>query len=110
MPQTLEEKRAYRREYMREWNARQPPGYRSGHSQSRAPSTPETRLRALAWTRIQRAVNRGQIIRPEVCDECGGKGKTGKIHAHHHDYSRPFDVAWLCSACHGRRHRMEEAG
>lgn len=48
------------------------------------------------------AVRTGKISRPSTCEECGG---GGLIQAHHPDYSRPFDVEWLCTTCHGKRHR-----
>jgi hypothetical protein len=48
------------------------------------------------------AIHAGKVIRPKICSECGWEGM---IHAHHHDYSKPFDVEWLCSLCHGKRHR-----
>lgn len=43
------------------------------------------------------AVTSGKVI-PEPCMICGNK--YGE--AHHDDYSKPFDVVWLCN-----RHHME---
>jgi hypothetical protein len=48
------------------------------------------------------AVAAGKFSKPSTCDDCG----TNRIiHAHHNDYSKPFEVDWLCSICHGKRHR-----
>lgn len=56
------------------------------------------KVRVRAQTR--RAVLRGDISR----GPCAACGATDRIHAHHEDYSRPFDVVWLCKACHSKRH------
>lgn len=40
---------------------------------------------------------------PAPCAICGGPGK----HRHHHDYSKPEDVTWLCITCHRREHAGE---
>ncbi len=48
------------------------------------------------------AVQRGEIVRPTRCTDCG---EIRKLHAHHPDYSRPLFVEWLCTRCHGKRHR-----
>ncbi len=53
--------------------------------------------------KLQYQIKIGNIKRPEKCPEC--KRET-KVHAHHHDYSKPLDVYWLCSICHGKRHRQ----
>ena len=45
-----------------------------------------------------------RIPRPEACQQCGA---SGKLHRHHPDYSKPKLVEFLCSSCHGRRHREE---
>lgn len=43
---------------------------------------------------------------PLPCAVCGAK----KVQAHHHDYSRPLDVEWLCFACHQAAHGKVSAG
>ena len=49
-----------------------------------------------------RAVKSGKIHRPDGCEKCGGKCVP---HGHHTDYSKPLNVMWLCTKCHGERHR-----
>lgn len=51
---------------------------------------------------MRNAIRRGRVIRPKVCQECG---KRRSIHAHHEDYKKPLNVEWLCSSCHGKKHR-----
>lgn len=51
------------------------------------------------------AVAAGRLIRPEACQRCNripGRGARGQalIQGHHHDYSKPLDVEWLCAKCH----------
>lgn len=54
---------------------------------------------------LNQAIKRGEIIRPP-CQKCGAP----KPHAHHHDYSKPYDVEWLCSTCHYAEHRTSPEG
>ena len=54
---------------------------------------------------VRTALKNGSLIRPSACQLCGinpGVAVDGrsKIHAHHHDYSKPLDVEWLCAKCH----------
>lgn len=51
---------------------------------------------------LNRALLTGAICRPSLCSECS---LGGIIQGHHHDYSKPLSVEWLCSKCHGKRHR-----
>ncbi len=54
---------------------------------------------------LRRAIKKGLIIRPTNCISCG---KFCKPEAHHEDYSKPFDVIWLCFICHGlTRHKLD---
>jgi hypothetical protein len=54
---------------------------------------------------LKRAVRQGKIVRPTACSACPS---TIRIQAHHADYSRPLDVRWLCSLCHGKEHHIPE--
>ena len=49
------------------------------------------------------AVRRGDIVKPDNCSCCGRDDLI--LHGHHEDYSKPLDVTWLCSECHGERHQ-----
>lgn len=51
--------------------------------------------------RVSRAIKSGKIIKPECCSICGKRGQTV---AHHHDYSKPLDVIFVCQSCHKRIH------
>ena len=56
---------------------------------------------------VMKAIARGKL-RPGPCEGCGVSGKRpsgqSRVHAHHDDYSKPFDVRWLCAKCHYRHH------
>lgn len=41
------------------------------------------------------AIEKGRIVRGP-CQRCGAK----RVDGHHHDYSKPLDVTWLCRRCH----------
>ena len=65
----------------------------------------EENARSRVYGFVKRAIERGDLIRPTLCHKCGdnaGVASDGrsKIHAHHHDYSKPLDVEWLCAKCH----------
>lgn len=36
---------------------------------------------------------------------CEGCGTMIEIQGHHYDYSKPYEVDWLCRRCHGAEHR-----
>jgi len=47
-----------------------------------------------ARTAVKNAIRDGRLVRLPC--KCGNP----KSQAHHHDYSKPLDVEWLCFKCH----------
>lgn len=65
-------------------------------------------LRARIQRQVTAAIKSGELVRLGCCERCGA---GGKIVGHHEDYTRPLDLMWLCTGCHGRRHaELAEAG
>jgi hypothetical protein len=67
--------------------------------------------RAKAQTAAGNAARDGKLVAPLACEGCGLRGK--RLQKHHHDYSRPLFVVWLCKPCHAiadkLRRRLESA-
>lgn len=59
--------------------------------------------KVLARRTLNNAVKRGELTRPDSCEDCG---EATKVTGHHDDYTKPLSVCWLCYACHGKRHRV----
>lgn len=59
-------------------------------------------LREKARRAVRNAVRDGRTVKAWECQDCH---RTGRLDGHHHDYFKPFEVEWLCSSCHGKRHR-----
>jgi len=54
-----------------------------------------------ARVKLNYAVKIGKINKPKKCEVCK---KIGKLHGHHHDYSKPLEVKWVCTGCHADIH------
>src|SRR5574337_576254 len=50
---------------------------------------------------IAGAVRRGDITKASTCSACGN---WGRLEGHHEDYSKPFELRWLCPRCHRAEH------
>lgn len=65
----------------------------------------EERRKIEARWMVYYAVKYGTLKKPAACSSCG-RGSSGHgLQAHHTDYSKPLEVRWLCTACHGKTHR-----
>lgn len=70
-----------------------------GRNKQKDAKNPERRF---AWTELNKAINRGDIIK-KPCQECNS---TVHVHGHHDDYSKPLEVIWLCPLHHRRHHKL----
>jgi hypothetical protein len=103
-----------KRDQERRWRARHPEVARAIGKRSRekrreqiketarrASVSPAGRARAA----LARAIKRGDMVRPDVCEDCGQCPET-VLHGHHPDHSKQLEVEWLCNPCHAKRHRQ----
>jgi transposase-like protein len=62
---------------------------------------------------LETAIQQGIVQRKTHCENCSDTGtfKDGrtKIQAHHADYGKPLEVAWLCQKCHHEWHMKNKA-
>jgi len=72
-----------------------------GNNPNRRKSSLPSKGRKQLYDKLNDAVRRGKIMRPNKCSDCNSKIK---VEAHHEDYEKPFEVVWLCRACHVKRH------
>lgn len=107
---TAYEKMRYKRdEHRREANKRRAktPEYKAAHAEAvrrRNALHPDKRA---ANVILGNAVRDGRVIKPKECSRCGIIPPRRQLHGHHEDYSRPLDVEWICSGCHGLEHYGE---
>ncbi len=61
----------------------------------------EERLKGVARAYANVYKRRGKLIQ-QPCAKCG----DAKSEMHHHDYSKPLEVEWLCRKCHLAEHKV----
>lgn len=94
------EKYEQQKEMSRNWKKNNPERHAELAREYRARNKEKTK----AQNQLNYAVRKGLIER-QPCETCG---TSERIHAHHHDYSEPFDVQWLCYKCHKKAHPVTE--
>ena len=67
--------------------------------------TDEDRIKNQARRKANYAVEKGEIEKATECEHCGA---TGRLEKHHHDYSKPLEITWLCTRCHGKVHADDD--
>ena len=90
---TIEERHEYDRKRYREPKRRMESALQLKLARLRNPQKFKAR-RAVAY-----AIRTGKM-KATPCAKCKS---TVKVQAHHHDYSKPLDIEWLCFVCH-RKH------
>lgn len=81
------------REHMRQARRDNPDKFRLREKTPRSRDMAKVKARRL----LNAAVRAGVIVRPEKCSRCG---RPRQVTGHHHDYSQPLSVEWLCYECH----------
>lgn len=57
-------------------------------------------IKTRAHAKVARAIKKG-LLHKGCCEVCSNK----MVEAHHADYNKPLNVAWLCKKHHSEKHR-----
>lgn len=99
------------RDYDRKRGNRQPEDYSKKYYKENKKKVLESKMRWIkknnikinAQQKARRALSMGLIKKAELCQRCFKNSE--KLQGHHDDYNKPLSVLWLCSKCHGLRHK-----
>ena len=94
-----EKARLAARESMRRSRMKDPEKFRARDREASRFRPRDERVRARQA--LNEAVRIGAVVRPRDCSRCG---TICRVQAHHHDYSLPLAVVWLCAVCHAVEH------
>jgi len=94
------EKYERQKQRSREWKKRNP----ERHAELARAYRARNKEKSDAQNRLNYAIRQGRMER-QPCEKCG---TTNRVHAHHYDYSKPYDVEWLCYKCHKGVHPVTE--
>ena len=93
-PEALERRRKRRAEKQRQ-------GLCNHTKQKWIDANPEKRK---CHNTLNNAVRDGKIDKPTECPKCR---RTVRLMGHHHDYTKPLEVEWMCGKCHYEHHQTE---
>jgi hypothetical protein len=87
-------------EASRNWKAKN----KERHAELARAYRTRNREKTKAQNQLNYAIRCGRMERL-ACEKCG---TCERVHAHHHDYSKPLDVHWLCYQCHKLAHPVDD--
>jgi len=65
-------------------------------------------LQLKAGNTVRELVRMGILIKPKLCEKCGGEANQKDLSGHHFNgYEKAMDVVWLCRLCHADAHRKK---
>lgn len=96
---------SWRKQYDEEYQAIPEVKKRRAADMRRYAHDPQLRPHHKSRWLLNRAIAAGRIQR-QPCQECGNPKTDG----HHEDYLKPYDVTWLCRACHRLKHAALREG
>ncbi len=73
-------------------------------------ASPVASFKNKAGRAIARAIKTRRMVSPTRCSDCKVRGSVLFHHTHGYTRDKWFVGVWICRACHGNRHRLENWG
>lgn len=90
----------------KDWREKNPALHAEHNQRARDRAREKDRARNV----LKEAIASGEVVKPDHCEGCGSLTSSYNLHGHHHDYSKPLEVEWLCSGCHLTMHGESARG